>query len=299
MKHLPFSLFISLGSLLTLVGAFLPQNSLAQNPEWARIAAAQESLARAQTEENRLALHDQLQTLWVEALSTGHAFDVDWSEWNNAVVDLGQNEERLLVFTWNVELDDRTQRYGGWIAMASSATELGYEFVMLNHDRDIDPQDSGRMHRHDQWQGGLYYDGVLTRDRKNPVYTLLAWDGADALTTRKWVETVEPRNGRLRFGAPRFNTPEGLLKRVVLTYADAVQTTLRYEKGEERIVFDHLAPNDPSFKGQFAFYGPTLNYDGLEWRKGRWHFSPDIQVQNGDDSSPRDYRDPSRRGRQR
>ena len=213
------------------------------------------------------------------------------------MVDLGTEQERMLVFTWNVELDDRTQRYGGWVATAAPQSALGYTFTMLDHDRDVDPQDLGRMHRHDRWQGGLYYGGILTYDRNTPVYTLLAWDGADALTTRKWVETVETRNGRVRFGAPRFDTPDGLVKRVVLTYADAVQATLRIEEGLERIVFDHLEPEDPSFRGQYAFYGPTLNYDGLEWRKGRWYFSSDIAVKNGEDSSPREYRDPSRRRR--
>ena len=289
-------LFFSRFCAVLLTLGVMPPAS-AQSPEWARVVAAQESLTQASTEEDRLALHGQLQGLWAEALSTGHAFDVAWGEWNNAVVDLGKDEARMIVFTWNVELDDRTQRYGGWVATASPQSALGYTFTMLNHDRDADPADAGRMHRHDRWHGGLYYSGILTYDRNTPVYTLLAWDGADALTTRKWVETVETRHGRVRFGAPRFDTPDGLVKRVVLTYADAVQATLRVEEGLERIVFDHLAPEDPSFRGQYAFYGPTLNYDGLTWRKGRWYYSSDVAVKNGEDSSPREYRDPSRRRR--
>ena len=289
-------LFFSRFCAVLLTLGVMPPAS-AQSPEWARVVAAQESLTQASTEEDRLALHGQLQGLWAEALSTGHAFDVAWGEWNNAVVDLGKDEARMIVFTWNVELDDRTQRYGGWVATASPQSALGYTFTMLNHDRDADPADAGRMHRHDRWHGGLYYSGILTYDRNTPVYTLLAWDGADALTTRKWVETVETRHGRVRFGAPRFDTPNGLVKRVVLTYADAVQATLRVEEGLERIVFDHLAPEDPSFRGQYAFYGPTLNYDGLTWRKGRWYFSSDVAVKNGEESSPREYRDPSRRRR--
>ena len=289
-------LFFSRFCAVLLTLGVMPPAS-AQSPEWARVVAAQENLTQASTEEDRLALHGQLQGLWAEALSTGHAFDVAWGEWNNAVVDLGKDEARMIVFTWNVELDDRTQRYGGWVATASPQSALGYTFTMLNHDRDADPADAGRMHRHDRWHGGLYYSGILTYDRNTPVYTLLAWDGADALTTRKWVETVETRNGRVRFGTPRFDTPDGLVKRVVLTYADAVQATLRVEEGLERIVFDHLAPEDPSFRGQYAFYGPTLNYDGLTWRKGRWYYSSDVAVKNGEDSSPREYRDPSRRRR--
>ena len=156
------------------------------------VYATHESLSQATSEEDRMALHGQLMGLWKEALASGHALDVDWSGWNNAVVDLGEDDERLLVFTWNVELDDRTQRYGGWVAHAAPDNALGYTYTMLEHDRNVDPQDDSRMHRHDHWQGGLYYAGVLQHDRDDPVYTLLAWDGADALTTRKWIETVEP-----------------------------------------------------------------------------------------------------------
>ena len=259
--------------------------------------ATHEALRSARTQSDRLALHDQLQVMWPEALAAGHAFSVDWDLWNHAIVDLGEGDERLVVFTWNVELDNRTQRYGGWVAHAAPDTELGYVFTPLTHDPEAKATDVTRLLRHDQWAGGLYYDGMLTYDKGSPVYTLVAWDGADALTNRKKIETLEPRNGRVRFGAPRFDMPTGLQKRVVLTYGDAVQATLRMEPSLNRIVFDHLAPEDPSLRGQYAFYGPTLSYDGLEWRKGRWQFVSNVPVRNAEDGTNREYRDP--RGRRR
>ena len=277
-----------------MLALFSLSSSWAQTPELARVQAAHESLKRATNQEDRLSLHDQLIELWEEALAAGSALQVDWRSWNEAVVKLEANDGIRVVFTWNVELDDRTQRYGGWVVQEDDRNPLGYVFVMLQHDLATDPGDLSRMHRHDRWQGGLYYDGVVTYDKDEPVFTLLAWDGADALTNRKWVETMHIRNGRVRFGSPQFELPEGLQKRKVLTYADAVQATLRIERDPVRIVMDHLAPEDPSFRGQHAFYGPTLSYDGLEWKKGRWHFVRDIQVQNDGDSSPREYRDPSR-----
>ena len=82
------------------------------------------------------------------------------------------------------------------------------------------------------------------------MYTLLAWDGADGLTNRKWVETVDLRNGRVRFGSPRFELAEGLRKRHVMAYADAVQAVLRIEREPLRIIMDDLAPQDPAFQGQ-------------------------------------------------
>ena len=284
-----FCIFASIGTPST--------SAWGQSPEWAQVMATHEALRSAQTQSDRLALHDQLQSMWPEALAAGHAFSVDWGLWNHAVVDLGEGDERMVVFTWNVELDNRTQRYGGWVAHAAPDTELGYVFTSLTHDPEVKDTDVTRLWRHDQWAGGLYYDGMLTYDKGSPVYTLVAWDGADALTNRKKIETLEPRNGRVRFGAPRFDMPTGLQKRVVLTYGDAVQATLRVEPSLGRIVFDHLAPEDPSLRGQYAFYGPTLSYDGLEWRKGRCQFVSDVPVRNAKDGTNREYRDP--RGRRR
>ena len=58
MKSILFSFSRFCAVLLTLE-ACLPV--AAQTPEWARVAAAQESLTQASTEEDRLALHGQLQ----------------------------------------------------------------------------------------------------------------------------------------------------------------------------------------------------------------------------------------------
>ena len=62
----------------------------AQTPELARAAATHQSLTQARTQEDRLALHDQLQGLWSEALTAGKMLEVEWENFNNAVVDLGE-----------------------------------------------------------------------------------------------------------------------------------------------------------------------------------------------------------------
>jgi len=271
----------------------------AQTPELARVQATHQSMREARNEEDRLALHRQLQALWVEALKAGHVWDVDWSLWNEAVVDVGTGGERLVVFTWNVELESQEQVYGGWVAAAAPSSPLGYDFALLVHAEDGPGVDEHRMFRHDQWHGALYYDGIVTYDQETPVYTLLAWDGADRSITRKWVETVEWRRGRARFGTPVFEVPTGLSKRVLLTYRNAVQATLRIEGDAQRIVMDHLEPESPDLRGQFAFYGPTLSYDALLWKRGRWEFQPDVDVVNPASGSPKEYRDPARRGRRR
>jgi hypothetical protein len=273
--------------------------ALAQTAELARAKGTHQSLRQAKNEEDRLALHHQLPGLWEEAMTAGGVMEATWDDWQEAIVVLGEGTNKLVVFTWNVELENRSQRYGGWIAQANPASDLGYDWALLKQgDFDHDAEEN-RMFRHDGWHGCLYFDGVLTLDRGQPVYTLLAWDGHDALTNRKWVESVEMRKGRAKFGIPNISMPEGLRKRCVLTYGDAIQAAMRFEKESARIVMDHLAPESPEFEGQKAFYGPTLSYDALVWRKGGWQWEGDVEVANPNDGSRKQYRDPAGRSRRR
>ena len=101
--------------------------SWGQTPEWARVYATHESLSQAVSEEDRMALHGQLMGLWKEALASGHAFEVDWSGWNNAVVDLGEDNERLLVFTWNGVYERATD--GSWSSSEDRWPEERWRFV--------------------------------------------------------------------------------------------------------------------------------------------------------------------------
>ena len=135
----------------------LPLLSQSQTMELARVQAAHASLRQAQNQDDRLALHSQLQVVVDEAAEAGQLMDVDWTSWNEAVVDLGDGPDRVVVYTWNVELDDRTQRYGGgWPAALTGA------WVHLD---GVEPRprgrpcDNNRMHRHDRWQGGCTTTG--------------------------------------------------------------------------------------------------------------------------------------------
>ena len=101
-------------------------------------------------------------------------------------------------------------------------------------------------------------------------------------------------NDRIRLGVPYLKTEEGLKKRHVLEYGDALQATLNYEADQGRIVLDRLAPSDPSLLGATAFYGPTMEYDAFVWEGEKWVFTKDVNVSNKNESNKRNkiYNDP-------
>ena len=236
---------------------------------------------RVATEDSaRLALHAQLETTWGEVLRSGTALDPAWDELKGTIgwAEVGTGPELLRVVTWNVELSDRTQRYGGFVLRGDPRETGGYRSYPLKHQPRSNVREVGKRFGGEVWPGAVYYQVILTRDKRTPVYTLLGWDGADGLTTRKVVEVLETQGGQVRLGAPRIQVRGATQRRLVLEYADVLSVLLRYEG--DRIAMDHLSPRSPDLQGVAAFYGPDMTYDALEWDGKQWVLRENVDIRD-------------------
>ena len=257
------------------------------------------SLSTAKTDTDRAIAHQALKNYVVQNLNdalTTEDIEPLISNWPAGNITAGSGKEKVVILSWNSERLDRTQDYGcfiifGFERMGDFST---FKWIELTHNRKEDPTNVERSYRADDWPGAIYYKLILTHVKKSPVYTLLGWEGADGQVTRKIIETMIITNDRIRLGVPYLKTDEGLKKRHVLEYGDALQATLNYEADKKRIVLDRLAPSDPSLVGATAFYGPTMEYDAFVWDNGKWVFTKDVNVSNNNKSNKRNkiYNDP-------
>jgi len=257
------------------------------------------SLSSAKTDTERATAHQVLNDYVVQSLNnalTEDDLEPLISNWPAGNITAGSGIEKVVILSWNSERSDRTQDYGCFVIFGFE--KIGgistFKWTELTHDRQEDPTNIERSYRADDWPGAIYYKLILTHVKKSPVYTLLGWEGADGQVTRKIIETMIITNDRIRLGVPYLKTDEGLKKRHVLEYGDALQATLNYEADTERIVLDRLAPSDPSLIGVTAFYGPSMEYDAFVWDGENWVFTKDVNVSNKKESSQRNkiYIDP-------
>ena len=213
-----------------------------------------------------LIIHDSLTAALESALLAPGAMDLPMVE--NAFLAAVESENlRLKVLTWNWAHPDRTSGYGGLIAFRD---DKGNVTVIRMLDRSsADAPHPQRSLKAEEWHGALYYDMVPSPVDK-ATWLLLGWDDADAQVTRKVIEPLQIRSNGIRFGAPVLSTELGMQRRWVLEYADPVQVSLRYQDAEkgahahpERIIFDHLAPNEPHLSGISAYYGPDMTFDAF------------------------------------
>ena len=82
------------------------------------------------------------------------------------------------------------------------------------------------------------------------------------------------------FGAPIVKMNDGTRNRMILEYSKKVSTNLSYDKDKEYIVFDHLEPLEGGELGMYEYYVPSLSYDGLTFKNGKWRLVEDIAIFN-------------------
>ncbi len=201
--------------------------------------------------------------------------------------EAGSGEDHIAVISWNVETSKQRQVYGGVVVYTSSKGEQLVDPLRFKKATSLRPTlDTKSRYTSKEWPGAVYYKALIRYQGNRPVYTLLGWDGADNIRTRKIVETLMVSGNKLKFGVPIISAGRGTTKRYILEYSDQVSAMLQWREDMDMIVMDHLSPPRKELEGQTAFYGPDMSYDGLVWKKGQWLLQPDIDVRDPELVSP-------------
>jgi hypothetical protein len=210
----------------------------------------------------------------------------DPTSWENSfsglksIAVLKPEDERFRIFNWNVPYADGTYRFFGRIQFKPTKKQP-YTVIPLN-DASADMQKpSSKALNAEQWFGALYYSIVPISYKKKTYYTLLGWDGNTAFSNKKLIDVlVLDASNKITFGAPIFDDGKKARFRVFFEHSERVTMSLRYQDKNKWIVFDHLAPSQPSLAGQYEFYGPDFTFDAFQWQKGKWKFMSDVDVRN-------------------
>lgn len=183
-------------------------------------------------------------------------------------------DKLVRIINWNVEQDDQTQRYYGFVIRYDKrkkrqyVTELREELYGLQKPEGILTSD--------QWYGALYYKIIPVKKGSKTVYTLLGWDGHTTMSTMKVVDIMYFTGKIAKFGSPMFKLGKETKKRLFYEYSEKTVMTLRYEQDRNRIMMDHLSPETPSMKGYYSFYVPDLSYDCLKFQGSKWILHEDV-----------------------
>ena len=194
---------------------------------------------------------------------------------------------KVAIITWNVEMQNRTQQYGGFVISKNmNGSQTVFELIHTETKARQSASESKRRYKAENWPGAVYYEIIPRKKGKNITFTLLGWEGGDAIRSRKVVETLSLAHGKFRLGVPIINLGKGSEKRLILEFSDSVSAMLRWREDLQMIVMDHLSAPDNYLKGNTAFYGPDMTYDALTWQKNQWVLKKNIELRDPDMKKP-------------
>jgi hypothetical protein len=293
---------------LIIVGFFFTFFVKASHAQSSLLSASQDTLKRickqlyaAPKDVDKKRYNQELLKAFERALSIDGAFDFAFDSLTD-IARLTPPDKKFRILNWNVPYEDGTQEYFGFIQYKHVVTVKGKRksernetlmlYPLIDKSMDIkNPENS--ISDNKNWYGMLYYAIIPKKTKKQTYYTLLGWDGNDKFSKKKIIDVLTfDSKGVPRFGADIFVTPKKKFKRVIFEYASSCSMSLKYNSKKDSIVFDHLAPENPSLVGQYQYYCPDMSYDGFGFKQGKWNYGEDLNIVNDKNHNDKFYNDP-------
>jgi len=236
-------------------------------------------LVKLQKDDEKRQTNEQISKLFRQVLSLKDAFDYpfDSLKW---VGKLSSEDQKLRLYTWNLSFQNGAFQYFGFIHYRTNETE--YKIIEL-HDKssEIEKAEFKQLDA-TNWFGALYYNIIEQETDSQTFYTLLGWDGNNNFSNKKIIEVLTfTTNNEPQFGAAVFDThTTQAYYRIIFEYSKRAQMYLRFDPVVKMLVFDHLSPVKPQYRGQFQFYGPDFSFDAFLFENEKWVFRSNINVKN-------------------
>jgi hypothetical protein len=234
--------------------------------------------AQRESDSIKFRISSSIESLFYQAIEQEDSWDYPFTN----LKDCGKimpDDKHFRLFNWNIVSSDGVFHYFGvlWI-QKENGDKIAY--ILKDKKNEINDPEL-QILDYKNWYGSLYYQVVEIKEGRNKYYTLLGWDGNNLLSNKKVIEILRiNQSGKPRFGAAIFEMEAKKKKRIIFEYSKKANMTLLYDADLEMIVYDHLAPSNPAFTGNYQFYGPDFSNDGFQFRKGKWKYQPQIDVRN-------------------
>ena len=208
-------------------------------------------------------------------------------------VMLESPDKQVRIFTWDVQADDGTHTFYGFIHAYNRKSKKFEVYELKDKSEGMrDPENA--LLDNSKWFGAYYYQIAEIKYKKKKKYVLLGWDGNNRMSNKRLIDVLYfDSKGFPKFGDGIFPKENGkIVKRDIFEYKAGVFMSLRYDEEKKVIIFDHLSPSDPNLEGQYEFYGPDFSYDMLEFKDGKWQYVKNVDAKNEKDKTDKYFHTP-------
>lgn len=242
----------------------------------------------SRNESNRIEANKKFIVAWDAIISDAKLLNYSFDSLKGVSI-LSPKDKKFKLITWNLNKDDGTHTFFGYLVVNNSKriktsffkykTIDAFEYFKLS-DKSIQIKNPETyIGTTDKWFGMLY-NYLIECDG---YYILIAWDGNDKLTQRKFIDVLYFKpDGTPIFGKDVFKFQRKNPKRLMFEYSSEVSMSVKFNERKNQIIYSHLAPKEEGslLEGQYQYYGPDGTFDALELKKNRWVTIEDVDARN-------------------
>ncbi|MEX2589153.1 MAG: hypothetical protein WD334_03050 [Chitinophagales bacterium] len=275
MKQLAFVILF----ILVFTGLFAQEGDIQHDPQLKvredSLAVIAKQIIEGETEYDRAKACFEFIPKLVKALKIPGSFHYPFEKLQTISI-LKPEDNSFRIFSWVLQKNNKTFRFYGAIQMNTEDNALQLYPLYDYSDSIQNPMDT--VLNNESWYGALYYKILEVKHRKNTYYTLLGWDGNDAMSTKKVADVLYFEDEKPVFGAPVFEIMEEdaeettIKNRIIVEYKVNSNVSFNYYPPEDMIIHDHVIAPDDKSKGLQFTYVPDGTYVGYKWKKGQWNY---------------------------
>ena len=224
--------------------------------------------------EKRDSCHNIFLDLFLQTIKQSESYEYPFNKLEK-IGKITSDDGIVRCYSWNLLPIDGKYCYFAFLQIRTKQGDN--KIIRLVENPDITLIPDNMLLNSQNWYGALYYKLFHVPDKTLNQYILFGWDGNNNRSMKKIIDvlTVNP-DQTIYLGAPIFNANNQVKYREVFEYSSKGKMSLTYDKKNKRILFDHLVPINPRYKGIYEFYGPDYSFDAYIWDNKQWIFKQDV-----------------------
>ena len=238
------------------------------------LAGIYTKIAASKNDDEKNMLNTEFKNLLLSTLKNPNAINYPFDKLK--IGKLSPEDQSFKMFGWNIPNNNLSNQYYCFVLVNKKEGKEN-TVIELVQDTSSKIEATQQFFSETNWYGALYYQLIPISKKNKKTYIILGWDGNNALSTKKVIETITVSKKGVKFGSPIFFKDKKFQKRVSLEFGKESNVLLRYYPEFKSIIFNHLVPLKPSMEGNKNFYAPDLTFDGYVFDGKKWIFKENIE----------------------
>ena len=270
------ALIIACISLTNCYSQNISKNLIKEYEDTLEVLAS--GILNGNTEDKRYKANEGFRNTLKEVLSYKKSFKYEFNSLTS-ISKLYSEEKSFRIFNWFLRKDNKEYEYFCFIHYYNPSKKEYKIIELKDNSKNIRRPENKQLNK-ENWYGAYYYDIIYEKNKNRKYHILLGKDFNNEYSTKKIIDVISLSKGKVNLGIPIFYNKKEKKYRIIIEYNSKTSISLRYDKKNLQIIFDHLVPLKKELEGIQEYYVPDGTFDAYQYNGTKWTLQENIDIKS-------------------